>query len=112
MRSEESITPSKGSVDTGGEDKAKSDMPQAPNQANGDSSVMEWLVKQCGLKQADLDKLKEQQINENNIEFLTAEDLKNIGLPIGPSRQLYALILKLKKTSKNGQLQIPGTEQR
>jgi len=38
---------------------------------------------------------------------LTAEDLKNIGLPIGPSRQLYALILRLKQSKRNGKLQIP-----
>jgi len=57
---------------------------------------MAWLIEQCGLQASDLQKLKDQQINEANIEYLTAEDLKNIGLPIGPSRQLYALILKLK----------------
>ncbi|CDW79269.1 UNKNOWN [Stylonychia lemnae] len=57
---------------------------------------MERLVKQCGLAEEMLEKLKEQQINDTNIEYLSFEDFKQMGLPIGPSRQLDALLKKSK----------------
>jgi hypothetical protein len=53
---------------------------------------MEWLLKECGLHEDSLKKLKDQQINEGNIGYLSYDDLKNLGLPLGPARQLYGLI--------------------
>ena len=70
--------------------------------------MMQWLIDQCGLLSTDLQKLKDQQINESNIEFCSAEDFTKIGLPIGPSRQLNALIMKLKHNKRNGQLCVPS----
>ena len=55
-----------------------------------------------------MERLKEQQITDENVGFLTSEDLKDLGFPIGPSRQLFALINKLKKQSKNGKLSVPA----
>jgi len=48
------------------------------------------------------EKLKQEKITEDNIEYLGFEDFKNLGIPIGPARQLYETIRKLKKGGKGG----------
>lgn len=40
------------------------------NKLKRSKSVLEWLVDQCGLGEEHLDKLREQQINDENIGFL------------------------------------------
>lgn len=80
---------------------------EMPMQIKGSASgqnVMEWLLKECGLHEDSLKKLKDQQINESNIGYLSYDDLKNLGLPLGPARQLYGLISKLKRQSKDGSI--------
>jgi hypothetical protein len=47
---------------------------------------MKWLLKECGLNDDIFKKLEDQQINQFNIAYLSQDDLKNIGLPFGPSR--------------------------
>lgn len=99
--------PSRGIGGIGGTREFKYPPRDSPLQMNGcttGQNVMEWLLKECGLHEDSFKKLKDQQINESNIGYLSYDDLKNLGLPLGPARQLYGLIQKIKRQTKDGSL--------
>jgi hypothetical protein len=47
---------------------------------------MRRIIYDCDLQDSDVKKLTENKIDGKNIIYLTGEDLKNIGLGIGPAR--------------------------
>lgn len=68
--------------------------------------LMKQIIHECGLKEGDIHRLRENEIDGKNILFVTADDLKTIGLGIGPARQIQALVSSLKKQKVNPKAQL------
>lgn len=86
IRSDPSITPQKGDfISVSHVNHQRNPSPIREFDPNS-TKIIQWLLNQVGLGDENLAKIKEQKINDGNIAFLSYDDLKNMGFPIGPSR--------------------------